>query len=227
MTTAIRLMGEFYVGDAPVERSLKGPKNQAVLAYLAHHLGKPVDRDVLARLLWPEDDISAAKASLRQALANVRRALPDGSITMHGRLPALNPENVSVDVTSNVPIQPEAFGVLVRGPWLDDFSVRSEAFEKWMSTERTAVHTEVTRCLSDYARALKADGHYEKALEVLQRALWLDETSELLYRETIELHRQLGQTVEAMQVFQTASAALDQQAVYRTVEYVEGVGGGP
>ena len=208
MSVAIRLMGEFYVNDSPIEQTLKGRKNQAILAYLAHHLGDPVDRDTLTRLLWPEDEPGAAKASLRQALATIRRALPEGAVAMQGRLPYLDPKIVSVDVSPNVPLQHETFGTLVRGPWLDGFSVRSPAFEEWLSAERATVHTAVLDQLHRYAVELKSNGEGEQALEVLQRALWLDDTSETLYREIIELHRQLGHPVEAMQVFQHASAAL-------------------
>jgi DNA-binding SARP family transcriptional activator len=52
---------------------LRGRKAQAIVAYLAAHLGEHVTRDRLAELLWPDRDDSQARGSLRQSLLEIRR----------------------------------------------------------------------------------------------------------------------------------------------------------
>ncbi len=81
-------------------------KTALLLAYLARHVDRPpVSRERLADLLWPEADPDAARHSLRQAVAALRRQLeppgtPRGAVltaTGHQFL-SLNPEAVTVDV---------------------------------------------------------------------------------------------------------------------------------
>ncbi len=50
-------------------------KVRALLAYLAVNAGEPYRRELLAGLLWPESPERLARASLRNALAVLRRLL--------------------------------------------------------------------------------------------------------------------------------------------------------
>src|SRR5438105_14754464 len=50
-------------------------KAGALLAYLAFYADRGHPREVLAELLWPDEDPDATRARLRQALAALRRAL--------------------------------------------------------------------------------------------------------------------------------------------------------
>ena len=52
-------------------------KAQALLGCLALEPGTRLSRDLLASLLWEDSDPELARASLRQALAALRKALPD------------------------------------------------------------------------------------------------------------------------------------------------------
>ncbi len=54
---------------------LHGRKTQALLAYLALPPGEPRSRDKLVALLWSDRGEQQARASLRQALVKLRRAL--------------------------------------------------------------------------------------------------------------------------------------------------------
>jgi len=52
-------------------------KELALLVFLARRAPRPVPRAVLAELLWGDKDEERGRASLRQALSQVRRALGD------------------------------------------------------------------------------------------------------------------------------------------------------
>ena len=75
MHLTITLLGRFAVSldGAPVELATR--KAAAVLAVLAHAGGRPVARERLAAMLWPRADEAQARGSLRQAVAQIRRAL--------------------------------------------------------------------------------------------------------------------------------------------------------
>jgi DNA-binding SARP family transcriptional activator len=71
----------------------------AVLAYLALARGARVDRDELARTLWPDKDREAARTNLRTTLYRVRATLPDiEPILSDRRTLALNLSAASTDL---------------------------------------------------------------------------------------------------------------------------------
>src|SRR5258708_7342816 len=50
-----------------------------LLAYLAIHRNRTHHREVLAELLWPDEDVDATRDRLRQAIAAIKRALESES----------------------------------------------------------------------------------------------------------------------------------------------------
>ena len=56
---------------------LESDKVRALLSYLAMHAGRPQRREILTGLLWPDSPETSARASLRNALANLRHAIGD------------------------------------------------------------------------------------------------------------------------------------------------------
>ncbi|MBO9436854.1 hypothetical protein J7394_21825 [Ruegeria sp. R13_0] len=85
-----------------------------------------VARDRLAATLWPDRAEEQARASLRQELSSLRRALGDGA------------EMISADGTS-VRINGDAidsnFGVPETGDFLEGLDLRSEPFDDWRRAE--------------------------------------------------------------------------------------------
>ena len=63
-------------------------KTGALLGYLAYHKEKPISREVLADLFWPENEPEAARNSLRVALNSLRRQLEPPGIPTGGVLTA-------------------------------------------------------------------------------------------------------------------------------------------
>ncbi len=66
--------GDFALANAQTGEDLKprGRKARALLAYLARHPGKPISRERLAGLLWGDRPEEQARASLRQAIAELK-----------------------------------------------------------------------------------------------------------------------------------------------------------
>jgi DNA-binding SARP family transcriptional activator len=83
---SLSLLGPFEAKlDGTLVTGFESNKVRALLAYLAveahrhpeGHRGRPQRRETLAGLLWPDLTDSAALANLRNALANLRRAIGD------------------------------------------------------------------------------------------------------------------------------------------------------
>jgi len=74
----LRLLGMPEVSHAEQPLTLQTSKVLALLAYLAVEQGVH-SRDKIAALLWPESDEERGKASLRRALAFLRKSLHEPS----------------------------------------------------------------------------------------------------------------------------------------------------
>ena len=114
-------------------------KAQALLAYLAIPLGRAHPRDKLATLLWGGIRDESARASLRQALFAIRKALGEtkpSALMLEGETLALNRSVVDVDVATFAGLvaegTPEALAeaaALYQGDLLAGFAVDEPPFE--------------------------------------------------------------------------------------------------
>src|SRR5512134_3396239 len=95
----LRLLGGFDLHSAEGRAAIPaGRKVRALLACLALSPGKPWPREKLMALLWSDRGEEQARASLRQALAELRRALgePSPLRTEHDAV-SLDPAMIAVD----------------------------------------------------------------------------------------------------------------------------------
>ncbi|MEM7642375.1 MAG: tetratricopeptide repeat protein [Pseudomonadota bacterium] len=100
-----------------------GQRGRALLAFLACQTGLRAERAALADLLWSDRPESQARASLRQELSALRRALPDG---------VLSADRFAVWLESGAVEISRAAG----DSFLQGFDLPSEGFEQWLRLER-------------------------------------------------------------------------------------------
>jgi TolB-like protein len=152
----IRLLGglEVAIGDRRV--ALPTRKAEALLARLARRPGDAVARARLAGLLWPDRPDEQGRASLRQALASIRRAFVDAGAPdpiAGGDAVALVPEAVEVDAArldrALLAGGPGDALAGARGPLLEGFPPVADPFDDWLDGERAAL----ARRLLDAIRA--------------------------------------------------------------------------
>ena len=74
---------------------------QAMLAYLACQPGMRAERGLLADILWADRAGEQARASLRQELAVLRKALPDGVLDANRQMAWLDPALPKVDTSGS------------------------------------------------------------------------------------------------------------------------------
>lgn len=136
-----RILGPLEVWDGEKALSLGGPRQRAVLAVLAMHVGEVVPSERLITYLWGESPPPTAATSLQNAVSQLRKGL--GAEVVETRAPgyALNAEKDAVDARRFERLLNEARLVdaedrlrlvvealqLWRGPALGDFAYESFA----------------------------------------------------------------------------------------------------
>jgi TolB-like protein/Flp pilus assembly protein TadD len=200
----LRLLGGFELkGDDGRDCAPLGRKVRALLACLALPAGKAWPREKLMALLWSDRGEEQARASLRQALAELRRCLgePSPLQTSHDTV-ALDPAMISVDAVAFEQLaKADKVGeavALYLGPLLDGHGVRDDSFEEWLRFERTRLHHLAVGTLDRHANAERGD----KAIQVAQRLLQLDPLREASHRLLMRLYAGAGQRAEALRQYQ-------------------------
>src|SRR5437773_2846731 len=141
------LLGGFQARlDTGQALSLPTRKAQAMLAYLALPLGRAHPRDKLAALLWGGIREESARASLRQALFVVRKALQDAdaeALDQRADTLRLEPAHVDADVaafeqaaSTGTPESLTPAAGLCQGDLLAGLALADAPFEEWLVSER-------------------------------------------------------------------------------------------
>src|SRR5216684_4124431 len=139
---SVALLGGFQARlDSGPAIALPTRKAQALLAYLALPPGRAHPREKLAALLWGGIREESARASLRQALFSIRRALgecADAVLRQEGETLALTHAAVEVDVWSfeqavkeGTPTSLGRAAELYGGELLAGLVVDEAPFEEW------------------------------------------------------------------------------------------------
>ncbi len=195
-------------------------KNQALLSYLATRSDTLITRDTLCGLLWPDSADEQARASLRQALSGLRRALgtagealvSDGaaiSLTT-GRLQsdlaafAQSSEDVSISGL-------QAAAELYRGDFLEGFPQVSPEFDRWLDAERGALRSKFSAVLLRLSDAYEAERRIEDMIGVGQKLIALDPLQEHVHRRLMSAYRIQGRHDAALRQFDTLRQILSDQ----------------
>ena len=213
MEPQIRLMDSCSL-CAPDGRVIGLPtrKSWGLLAYLCQAGGRDIPREELATLLWPRGNEGQARASLRQELAVLRKAMSAAGISaIHAskdRVRFAVPEG-AVDTVEVVRFLAQgtntarrAAVALYRGDFLRDLKVRAGPFEEWVWIERQRLKAQVVAELQTLLEQDLAGAEPERALTTAQRLLAIEPTQETAYRGVMGLLRQIGRRSEALQMYQ-------------------------
>jgi DNA-binding SARP family transcriptional activator len=183
---------------------LPARKPAALFAYLAMHPGRAQPRARLASMLWGSSDEAAARASLRQALLVVRRALQldDELVAAPGETLLLAPGVAAVDAleleaavgargddddTFDAPRVAALVGT-IDGEFLEGLDTREAGFDDWLALRRSELRERLaaahTRLLDAYRQQAMPDAAIASAL----RLLALDPLREEMHRTLMELY---------------------------------------
>ncbi len=204
------LLGSFKVclNGADLTASLRTRKECAFLAYLAEESDRPLPRETIAELLWPDRPEKFARMNLRQALLGIRKAFGDEEVTNSFLTVTENTLQIS---RGQVWLDTAAFSEQIqaanshahqslhtcptcidrlekavqyyRGNFLDDLILGDvSGFEEWLVTQRERHFRRMIGALQALARAYFKQASYEQAYLHAWRAIDMAPLEESAHR---------------------------------------------
>lgn len=150
------------------ELVLPRAKPLALLCYLAHR-ARPVPRQSLLGIFWPDLDEERGRAALRKAVFLIRKALGDDVVLSRGENVAIAADRLWCDTV--------AFSDAIRlGRWAEALELyrgellpgvyiaHSTEFERWLDPERDRLRLAAERAASTLAKAAQSAGRFQEML---------------------------------------------------------------
>jgi len=179
---------------------LRTRKAMALIAYLALQPDRHARREQLAHMFWPRVESDAARTSLRQLLAGLRKAGAGDLIQTDGDWLMLAPDlEVDAIAFERASARADLAGALeavalYRGTLIaDGLPVDSAAFEDWLDLERSRFCRLAVAAMARVAAAAIDDGHDRgEGLAAAERAVALDPYNEHAHRLLMTLQAANG-----------------------------------
>jgi predicted ATPase/DNA-binding SARP family transcriptional activator len=231
----IYLLGSFHATLDAKPVAFEYGKVKALLAYLITEADRPVSREELAALLWPEHSQESAHNGLRQALSKLRGALSDKS----SQFPFLLVQNETIQFNARSDIWVDAWAFtkmlgesaghrhrrlktcsacasllrqaceIYRGDFLEWLSIpESNDFEEWATIRRVQMRSQVSEALLQLAAYHAHARDYARVQVYAARQLELDPLSEAAHYYMMRSLAVLGNRSEAINYFKSFSRLL-------------------
>lgn len=181
----LRCWGDFALTDSNDGTDIKprGRKARALLAYLALHPGKSVSRERLTGLLWGGRGEEQARASLRQAILELKplSTEPRSALAIERDHLSLTPGTLTTDLQEmSAAVGAGDYDALLE--LLPDSDERlfanldgiDEAFDDWLTIERSRQSDALVTLIADASAAALAEGQTRHARMLHARRRELD-----------------------------------------------------
>jgi len=189
-----------------------GAKALALLAYLVLE-ARPHTREELGGLLWGESLEPEARASLRQALKQLRALLGDGVHGDRAVIELAEPPACDVaDFRRRVGQDPKCALDIDIPSFLTGFSVRhAPRFDEWVAETRTALLQQYQQALGVLGREAMGQWRWRDAISLADRWLAADPLSDEAARLAIEARYLSGDRGAALARFAEYRVALQRE----------------
>lgn len=216
---SVQLLGGFRLhDDTGHEIKIASRKGRALLAYLATRAGESHSRDRLATLLWEDVDEELARTSLRQALAAIRKSLPEAahailrtdteSVALNGAAVVSDIEGLRRALAAGTTADVRIILQHYQGELLEGLDARSAAFDDWLSHERLVLRRRVTDTLQQLTALCVANDDTDGALAACTRLVALEPLNEAAHRTVMELQARRNAYAEALRQYRICRDAL-------------------
>src|SRR3984885_2930772 len=207
----LRLTGQMEAWTVATENVLPtGRKTRALLAAIALSAPRPAMRGRLAELLWSRRPEEQARASLRQEIQLLLKALaPAKAEILHVTRDhlSLTPGATWVDVDQIMRATTSKPGalLLLDGELLEDLDGIDPAFDMWLTTERERVRDRARGMAEALLREQSEPG---TVIPAAQRLLQVDRAHEEAWRALMRAHAERGERGMAIQAYDRCRAVL-------------------
>src|SRR5688572_384597 len=210
------LLGHFRLEDPQGSIRLPTRKVELLLAYLALH-PQPHTRDKLATLNWGEFSEAQAKASLRNALATIRKQGGDDLLLADRETVQLNPlHGLWVDALE-FRTQATAF---LAAPLPDPASLKPELYQgelladfeaDWLLAEREYYHVLYQDALLRLIQQLRVRAEYEGAIKLAEQLLAHEPANEVAHQHLMFCYLTIGERHKALKQYESCLRLLQEE----------------
>ncbi len=228
---SVFMLGSFrlFRNGRPVV-SWPGTRTPRIVRRIAAHRGRPVPREILIDLFWPEADVETGRRNLHQAIYQIRSMLRDDrdaqsailyendAYSMDGRLgvwcdadvfeanieagrAAMRDGRISVAIEEF-----RAAETRYLGDYLED-----TPYEDWCLTERTRLRQLYLGVANQLADLYLDDGDCDSALHVTNRVLTREPSDERAHRSAMRCYALKGQRSLLVRQYQTCTEVVVQE----------------
>ncbi len=192
---------------------------QGLLVYLALQNDKPIPRELLAALFWPEESETNARNNLRQTLFRLRKLLNDLDEPTQPFL-LVTRQTVQFNPDSDFALDVQQFLQAVdggdlatavthyHGDLLPGFTCDSLEFESWLRQERETLHTLALETMLEAGRDYLRNGRYPQAQTIARQQLSLEPWREQAHRQLMQALALAGDRANALNQFKLCQTVL-------------------
>ena len=182
-------------------------KATALLVYLGLSPRGSRSREHLADVLWGRSADEQSRASLRQTLSSLRKALGEQAnlLESDGDAVGIQRHRLEIDALefeslANSASQDdlERAAEMYQGEFLEGFSLKEEGFEDWLAFNRQQYNELALQLFQRLVEHYRMLQEYETALRYAQKLLSLDPLQEQTHRLLMELFARLGRREQAL-----------------------------
>ena len=223
----VQLLGDFRLvyGDELVT-GVNSARLQSLLAYLVLRRAAPQSRQHLAFRFWPDSTEAQARNNLRQALHQLRHALPDADRFLSADTTTLcwqSDAAFSLDVSdfaralatadaAERSVDPAAMrAALEQAVSLYRGDLLPSCYDEWIAPERDRLREQQLKALERLARILEEQRAYAMAIPFAQRRLRHDPLDENSYLRLMRLHALNNDRAGALRVYHVCASALQRE----------------
>ena len=201
----LKVTGSFAIihPDSHQDVTPRGRKARAMLAYLVARPGARIAKEKITELLWGDRGETQARASLRQAMLEIRRATAEGPELIGSDRGHIWLNEQAAEISASVPANGEAELVA-----LEDLDHISPEFDEWLEIERSRHRRDASSQLRDEVEHQLAAGRGPSAMNLIE-AMWrIDPYDEDALRLALQAEYQAGRPAAIEQRFQAMEALL-------------------
>lgn len=217
---------QVYQDEQPVEE-WPSSKGKIIFKYLVTHRERPVPKEVLMELLWPDNDPDAARNNLNVAVYGLRQALRSthphySHVLYQDDCYLLNPE-IDIWLDSELFMRQialarslEQAGELARAMevfnnaealWLGEF-MEEDRYEDWPVAQRQLLQQQYLKLLDKLSKYHFDQGAYNACTTACRKILAVDPCREEAHRLVMQCFHEQGQSYLALRQYHQCVEAL-------------------
>jgi DNA-binding SARP family transcriptional activator len=216
--------------DEKLLTNWNGLKGQSILKYLVTHKDKPIARDILIDVFWPEVESTSARRNLHQAIYSLRQTLRREvdniqHVVFQNDCYFLNPEidlwvdyvefhkHVKIgrrfEATGNMSDAVTNYGI-AEGLYQSEF-LPEDLYEDWTQSHRERLHNQYLDITERLSKYYLAQENYSAALMYCRKILDHEKCHEMAHRWVMRCYSAQGQRYLALRCYQLCKEALQQE----------------